>query len=560
MKKALKLLAAFSVLLSVFLCSLISAYVFNTDFGKVERISVKICTDGEILTGLLYRPADCEGKQFPAIVVAHGISESAQMLSSFGLELCRGGFVVLCLDLPGHGGSDGFINQGQQNPALRIDEAVNYLSDLPYVDSTRIGLVGHSLGAGAVRAAATKLSNVQASVLVGGGVGGAATSSEYGYLNATYPKNTLVIIGKYDVLFDLTALANKDLLELFNTTDLIKPDVVYGDFSSQTARKLIVPQTTHLFESLDAAAIIQTTAWMQQTLADQTCKSQLCLIYQYREIAQALSVLTLVGLVLFAFYPIAALLKLKQKTCIQNTSPPRWKAYLAWFVVNLSLFFPLIAFGFVIPFPPLIFGSAIAWWLLLLAIISIFFYKRIDASNEKTSVVNLIKQNLPTKKTLLVAVALFLVAVAVTSCLQAIGLSLKIIAPIFQEFASLRRVLVFLEFLPFFYPYFVAQQLYLLPKDYCQKRKRDYLTIIFVTVSPFLLFLALNFLPKTLFDFWIIPSFAGFLIEFLWLMVPIFIITTFCSIYLYNRTKNFVLGTIFNMLILAWIAATVFPF
>jgi hypothetical protein len=72
--------------------------------------------------------------------------------------------------------------------------------------------------------------------------------------------------------------------------------------------------------------------------------------------------------------------------------------------------------------------------------------------------------------------------------------------------------------------------------------------------------LALNFLPKIIFNYWILPSFAGFLIEFLWLMVPIFIITTFCNLYFYKRTSNFGLGAIFNTLLLAWIAATVFPY
>jgi len=557
MKKAVKLLVAFSVLLSVTICSLFSTYSFGTDFGKVESISVKIDTDHGILTGLLYRPADFESKQFPGIVVVHGISESAQILSGFGLELSRGGFVVLCLDLPGHGGSDGFINQSQQDPALGVDDAANYLSDLPYVDSTQIGLVGHSLGAGAIRASSTKISNAQASVLIGGGVGELEKGKEYGSLNSTYPKNVLVIIGKYDVLFELTELAKKDLLDLFNTTDPVKLDLLYGDFSSQTARKLIVPQTTHLFESLDATAIHQTTAWMQQTLTNQTNRSQLNFIYQYREIAQALSALSLIGLILLTFYPLASLLKLKPKTGNQDTKLPRWKAYLAWFILNSCLFFPLIAAGFAIPFPPLVFGSAIAWWSLLLAVISIVIYKRIDSGYRRISIVSIIEKNLPTKKTLLIAVVLFLVLVAVASCLQMVGLSLKIIAPIFQEFASIRRVLVFLAFLPFFYLYFLAQQLYLIPNDYSLK---DYRAIIFVAVSPFLLFLTLNFLPKVFFDFWIIPSYVGFLIEFLWLMVPIFIVTTIFSVYLYNRTKDFALGIIFNTLLLAWIAATVFPF
>ncbi len=560
MKKKLILLI---FLLGIFLVSLFSTYSLNTDFGKVESSIVKIDTKQGILSGLLYKPADLKGLQFPAVVVAHGISESAQILSGFGLELCRAGFVVLCLDLPGHGASDGSINQGQQDPALGVDYAVNYLGNLSFVDSTQIGLVGHSLGAGAIRAANSKLSNVQASVLIGGGVGSAAIDVEYGALNATFPKNVLVIVGEYDVLFDISTLAGKDLLDLFNTTELIQPEVLYGDFNSQTARKLIIPQTTHLFESLDPTAINQTTEWMQQTLkTTQAYENQLSPIYQYREIAQSLSVITLVGLILLTFDLTVGLSKEKPKTYIQEFCIPRWKAYSIWFIVNLSLFFPLIAVGFLIGFPPLIFGSSIAWWLLLLALISLLIFKRISAGSgiRKASTLMIIKQNLPTKKTLLIAITLFLILVAVTGFLQEVGISLKIVAPIFQEFASAERVLIFFAFLAFFVAYFFVQQLYLIPNHYLLKGKTENFKIIFVNLSPFLLFLALNFLPKILFGFWIISSFAGFLIEFLWLMVPIFTITTFCSLYFYKRTRNFAVGTIFNTLLLAWIAATVFPF
>jgi dienelactone hydrolase len=561
MTNSLKLLILFSIFLSIFLCGLFSAYNFNTDFGKIENNTVKIETDQGVLTGLLYKPTDSENQQFPAIVIAHGISESAQILSSLGLELSRGGFVVLCLDLPGHGGSDGYINQGQQDPTLGIDDAVDYLESLPFVDSTQIGLIGHSLGAGAVRAANTKLSNIQASILIGGGVGTTATDPKYGSFNATYPKNVLIIVGKYDVLFDITTLETTDLLGLFNTTVPIRQDILYGDFYSQTARKLITPQTTHLFETLDATTITQTTAWMQQTLkTHQATEDPLSLIYQYREIAQALSLLALVGLILLTINPIAGFLKKKPKAYIQDTYMPHWKAYAAWVIVNLVLFFPLIAAGFAVGFPPLIFGSSVAWWLLLLALISVTIFKRLSSGYGRVSIVNLVRQNLPSKKILLIAVILFLGLVVIASYLQVLGISLKIVAPIFQEFTSLRRVLVFFALLPFFLPYFFAQQLYLITNDFSQKGKREYIKLIFITISPFLLFLAINFLPKIFFGFWIIPSFAGFLIEFLWLMIPIFMITTFCSLYLYKQTSNFALGTIFNALLFAWIAATVFPY
>jgi len=562
MEKTVKLLIIFGILLTMLLCSLFSADSYNTDFGKVTSSTVKIETDHGLLNGLLYKPAESGSQKFPAIVVAHGISESAQILSSFGLELSRVGFVVLCLDLPGHGGSYGSINQGQQDPALGIDVAVNYLSDLSCVDSTQIGLIGHSLGAGAVRAANTKLSNVQSSVLIGGGVGAAAIGPEYGSFNATYPKNVLVIIGKYDVLFNITELTNKDLLCLFNTSRTIQQDVLYGDPNSQTTRELIVPQTTHLFESLDPSVIRQTVIWMQQTLkTNQDYESHFGLIYQYREIAQALSVLALMGVVLLAFYPIEKLLKEKPKTYNQ-VYKSHWRIKLAWLIANVCLFFPLIAIGFVIGFPPLIFGSSIAWWLLLLALISLVILKKANLHSPyaKISITKIIREHFPTLRILLIAVILFMGLVALVSCFQFFGISLKIIAPIFQEFASMRRVLVFFAFLPFFLPFFFIQQLYLAPVDFSQKGKFEYIKIVFVGVSPFILFLGINFLPKIFFDIWVLPSFAGFLIEFLWLMVPIFMITTYCSIYFYKRTNSLALGTIFNALMLSWIAATVFPF
>jgi len=88
----------------------------------------------------------------------------------------------------------------------------------------------------------------------------------------------------------------------------------------------------------------------------------------------------------------------------------------------------------------------------------------------------------------------------------------------------------------------------------------DYVKFVLISISPFILFLGVNFLPKVFFDFWVIPSFVGFLIEFLWLLIPIFMLATFCSLYFFRQTGNLALGTIFNTLLLAWIAATVFPF
>jgi hypothetical protein len=57
-----------------------------------------------------------------------------------------------------------------------------------------------------------------------------------------------------------------------------------------------------------------------------------------------------------------------------------------------------------------------------------------------------------------------------------------------------------------------------------------------------------------------LPGMVGFLMEFLWLFVPIFAISTACSWLFYRNTSSIGLDVIFNALIFAWVAAVVFPF
>ena len=59
---------------------------------------------------------------------------------AFGIELARRGFVVLTIDANGHGNSDPGTGSGAA--------ALDYITSLDYVDSTQIGLIGHSMGGG----------------------------------------------------------------------------------------------------------------------------------------------------------------------------------------------------------------------------------------------------------------------------------------------------------------------------------------------------------------------------------------------------------------------------
>jgi dienelactone hydrolase len=567
---------ALSILfIALFLSSTYFAITLNSDFGKLEVKTLEITDKNNRLSGLLYQPiASSVETPYPAIVLAHGISESKEMMSNLGLELARRGYVVLCLDLPGHGNSDGTIGQANNEPDLGIQSAIDYLVSLQFVNSSAIGLVGHSLGAGAVRAADAENSQISATVLIGGGIGTAAQGSQYGVLNSTFPKNLLIIVGRYDVLFNLTDLTSNELPAAFNNSTPIEADMLYGNFQNQTARKLVTPSTTHLFESVDPTVIQETTLWMENSIkTTQTSETsnKRNIIYLERETTLLIAIVGLFAIVYLAYHPIATVRSLKpkeEKTMDNNQTTESLKAYVVWGILNLALFFPMVAVGAVISFPPLVFGSSIAWWVLATGLTGMLLISRNRPRlSEKRIQLKATLKNAFIKREILIACILFLLLFAIASLLQTFyNINLRILAPIFQELSSLRRIIAFFTFVPFFLTYFVAEGLYL--HDFQQTKTRNgnwtgvanYIKVVFAKIAPFLIIIGLQYLPKLLFNIWIFPSFVGFIAEFLWLIVPIFIITSVSSTFFYKNTHNIAAGAVFNTLMLAWIASVVFPF
>ena len=568
-------LALLLLFVGLFASSTYIAFELNSDFGKLEVETVKINDENTQLVGLLYRPtAALVENRHPGIVIAHGISESKEMMSNLGLELARRGYVVLCLDLPGHGNSDGTIEQARSEPDLGVQAGIQYLSSLNYVNSSAIALVGHSLGAGAVRAVDSEKTQTSATVLIGGGIGASVQGSQYGILNSTSPKNLLIVVGEYDVLFNLTELTANDLPTVFNSGFPIEIDVLYGYFENQTARKLVVPATTHLFESVDTKVIQETIMWMQNAFGTKTTPTSIGntnTIYLQREISILIAIVGLFGAVFLVYNPLATALNIrpkKEKTINNNQESERFKAYLVWGILNSALFFPMIAAGAVVLFPPLVFGSSIAWWVFATGIIGmlLIWKKRPSLSENRIMLKATLKDAFFNRQIVIVCI-LFLMLLTTANLLQSFySINLRVLAPIFQGLSSSRRILCFFTFIPFFLVYFIAEGLYL-HELHGTKTWRgnwieagNYMRVVFAKIAPFLAILCLQYLPKIFFNIWVFPSFIGFISEFLWLIVPIFIITSVSSIWFHRNTLSIASGAVFNTLLLSWISSVVFPF
>jgi dipeptidyl aminopeptidase/acylaminoacyl peptidase len=119
-------------------------------------------SDGSTLRGW-FIPAKPEGRR-PGIVLTHGWSSNAEQLLPVAAFLRDAGFHSLLFSVRGHGDSSpaDFVSIVQY--AADIRGAVDYLTSRDHVDTERIGLLGHSMGAAASLLEASKDDRVKAVV------------------------------------------------------------------------------------------------------------------------------------------------------------------------------------------------------------------------------------------------------------------------------------------------------------------------------------------------------------------------------------------------------------
>lgn len=100
----------------------------------------------------------------PALVVMHGWGSNAGMMLPLAAPLHAAGYSLLLVDARCHGQSDGDSFASLPRFAEDIEAAVRWLAGQPGVDVQAIGLVGHSVGAGAALLAASRQPAVRAVV------------------------------------------------------------------------------------------------------------------------------------------------------------------------------------------------------------------------------------------------------------------------------------------------------------------------------------------------------------------------------------------------------------
>ena len=108
--------------------------------------------NGKYLFGWFIPAADAA----PALVVMHGWGGNAAMMLPLAAPLHAAGYTLLLIDARCHGRSDGDSFASLPRFAEDIEAAVRWLAGQPEVDAGRLGVVGHSVGAGAALLAASR--------------------------------------------------------------------------------------------------------------------------------------------------------------------------------------------------------------------------------------------------------------------------------------------------------------------------------------------------------------------------------------------------------------------
>lgn len=100
----------------------------------------------------------------PALAIVHGWGGNAELMLPLAKPLHAAGYTLLFFDARSHGRSDGDTFASLPRFAEDLEQAVNWLQQQPGINARRIGVVGHSVGAGAALLLASRRKDLAAVV------------------------------------------------------------------------------------------------------------------------------------------------------------------------------------------------------------------------------------------------------------------------------------------------------------------------------------------------------------------------------------------------------------
>lgn len=369
--KKRRVFLAISVVLMLLSCIVTS--LIQTDFGNVTVKEINWVTDnGYSMNGWLFIPDSATAENpAPAVVTSHGMFNNKGMQDLNFVELARRGYVVLAQDMPSHGDSDDVDGFGPT--MMGMYESVKELAGMPFVDSTRIGITGHSLGGMSSNLAIT-LDNYAETPLIAAvllnSADGTYVDSDGNYANVYGSRDMGIIAGQYDEWFfddadndgardslpkDFITTANAQSILYFGQDpagqEMREANTIYTDTVNgvECIRAIYTPAIIHPWSHFSYRSTVATIEFFGEALGAPNPIAATSQIWQWK------AAFNLVGLIGFFMFMVSLTLVLTQTACFSDLSvetpvAPRVinKTGKAWFFGSLIIG---VAFGTITYFP-----------------------------------------------------------------------------------------------------------------------------------------------------------------------------------------------------------------
>ena len=134
----------FGLVLALCLIAISWLGLLRAESGLLVR---KITVDGTPMQFVISK----ESQQVPGVLIAHGYCGSSQLMKGYATTLAQNGYGVMLWDLPGHGANPHSFKYEEIESNFELP--LSTLKSQPEIDSTRLAVVGHSMGSGVAMAA-----------------------------------------------------------------------------------------------------------------------------------------------------------------------------------------------------------------------------------------------------------------------------------------------------------------------------------------------------------------------------------------------------------------------
>lgn len=284
MKKK-KSVASIVMTVSLALSVLFSLLIVGVDtaWGSVDvKLGNLISENGTTINYKMYIPKTASVQNpAPGLLYGVGGGDGVDAGHAFAIEASRRGMVVMSIDVPGNGLSESLSsavhfdenNQAvvaQSDPTQGHELAYNYLTSLPFVDSTRMVTGGHSMGGMyTVQVAQNHQDEVKLQFNVG--------MNNYGTPDLGYGFNFALIIGTSDESALVRTTNHSTMDDIYQNADLknmfglsederLEVGTVYGDFANETGRVVYSPHTLHIWEPYNVGVVEYFLTCLEDTL------------------------------------------------------------------------------------------------------------------------------------------------------------------------------------------------------------------------------------------------------------------------------------------------------